>query len=128
MRPPGESPSFYVLKTKKPRPVTRLLGFTREAPAGPGVLNRFDGHEFAVMWALYYKLNHAVCLREERVVFTTAYILSGVKTCTALTHDDVARASRLAAEELYAEAFGYGIAAVISTTASFLMRHGLTPT
>ena len=80
------------------------------------------------MWSFHYELDHAVSLRKKCVVFPTTYVLSWMETCTALTHDNVTSTGCLAAEELHAEAFGYGIAAVISTTACFLMRNDLTPT
>jgi hypothetical protein len=85
---------------KKPR---------RKDGAFPAValLSRNDAHVTAVERAFYFKLDHAFDFREEGVIFTHAYAVTGVELGTALTHDDVARNDFLAAIHLNAKAFGF---------------------
>ena len=63
----------------------------------------------------------------EGVVLAHTYVDTVVKTGAALAHDDIAREDRLAAVDLDAEAFAFGIAAVAGTTACFLVSHLLSP-
>jgi len=50
------------------------------------------------------ELNDAINKGKQRIVFTQTYVFAGVMLRTPLTDNDIAGNSRLAAEQLYAQA------------------------
>ncbi len=68
-------------------------------------------HVFAAELAVTER-DLAVGKRKKRVVLAQADVVARVPLGAALAHDDVARARRLAAEQLHAEALAFTVAAV----------------
>jgi len=64
------------------------------------------------------KLHFAANQCKERVVFAHANAIAGVKLCSALTHEDVARDDLLAAEALYAQTLSVGVPAITGGAAA----------
>jgi hypothetical protein len=58
---------------------------------------------------------------KKRVILAQADVVARVPLRTALTHDDVTGARRLAAEQLYTESLALAVASVAGRTACFLM-------
>src|SRR5207248_8542916 len=87
---------------------------------------RHDTHDGLLARALGPELDLAIDQREQGVVLADANIHPGMNLGPALTHDDRARRNRLAAERLYAQTFGLGIAAVTRTAACFFVCHIVT--
>src|SRR5690348_6421875 len=79
-------------------------------------------HVFAAELAVTER-DLAVGKREKRMVLAQADVVARVPLRSALTHDDVAGARLLAAEQLHAEALALTIAAVAGRAACFLMCH-----
>src|SRR3984893_12293253 len=73
------------------------------------------------------KLDHAVGLREQRVVGADTDVHAGAIHRSALTDQDVTREHILAAEFLDAQTLGMGIAAVTSAAARFFVCHEVSP-
>ena len=73
--------------------------------------------------ALLAESDRTVDQREERMILTHAYVLTGVVNRAALTNDDVARLCELTAEQFDAESLAFRLAAVLRTTYTFLMCH-----
>lgn len=61
----------------------------------------------------------------DREIAAHVNVIAGVVLGTALTNDDVACFSNLTAEELHAKALTVTVAAVIGTTYTFLVCHGI---
>src|SRR5918994_201751 len=83
---------------------------------------RHNVHELAAKLAVS-EGDTAVGKRKEGVVLANADVVAGVPARAALTHDNVAGACRLAAEQFDAEALALAVAAVAGTAACFLMCH-----
>src|SRR5688572_10018864 len=83
---------------------------------------RHNVHELAAELAVS-EGDTAVGKRKEGVVLANADVVAGVPARAALTHDNVAGAGRLAAEQFDAEALTLAVAAVAGTAACFLMCH-----
>src|SRR6476646_10259569 len=79
-------------------------------------------HVFAAELAVA-ECDLAVAKRKKRMVFAQADVVARVPLGAALTHDDVAGARLLAAEQLHAEALALTVAAVAGRAACFLMCH-----
>jgi hypothetical protein len=60
------------------------------------------------------------------MITTATYVHTGVHTGPTLAKNDATRSNRLTAKYLYAEAFGFGIAAVLGAAACFLVCHAGT--
>jgi hypothetical protein len=67
--------------------------------------------------------NLAVSKRKEGMILAQADVAARVPLGAALTHDDVAGASLLAAEQLHAEALALTVASVAGRAACLLMCH-----
>ena len=67
--------------------------------------------------------NRSVNEREQRVVLTHTYILTGVVNRTTLADDDVAGLSELTAEQLDTESLALRLTAVLRTTYTLLVCH-----
>jgi hypothetical protein len=65
----------------------------------------------------------AIALGVQGVIPANTDIDSWMNSCAALTNDNVARNYLLAAKNLDAQAFGFGVATVFTTTACFFMCH-----
>ena len=61
---------------------------------------------------------------KKRMVLAQADVVALVPLRSALTHDDVAGARVLAAEQLHAKALAFTVATVAGRAACFLMCHG----
>src|SRR6185369_6497704 len=83
---------------------------------------RHNMHVFAAELAVAER-DLAVGKRKEGMVLAQADVVARVPLRAALTHDDVAGASLLAAEQLHAEALALTVAAVAGRAACFLMCH-----
>jgi hypothetical protein len=101
-------------KTKKPRPVTRLLGIYSNSQSGT-----HHPHLLAVLRATGIKLDFTIGSREQRVVFASTNVVSGMEAGATLSNDDAARGHFLPTKYFDAKSFAFGIAAVTGTTASF---------
>ncbi|BBG29160.1 SAM-dependent methyltransferases [Zymobacter palmae] len=88
---------------------------------------RFDADEFTLFRTFGFELDFTVGQSEERVVLTNTHVSTSVELGAALTNDDVACCSSLAAEQFYAEAFGLGVASVTRTTCCLLVSHCSAP-
>ena len=72
------------------------------------------------MGALLAESNHPVRLGKECMVLATAHVLARVKLGTPLSDDNVSGLHFLPTEQLDAQAFRYGVATIIGTTACLL--------
>lgn len=68
--------------------------------------NRHNVYGLTTQMTLDRKLHFTIGLREQCVVPTTAYILSGVELRAALTNDDVPSKYFLTAKFFHAQSFG----------------------
>src|SRR5215813_9146200 len=87
---------------------------------------RFRHREYRHVRATFgfgVELNATVDLGEKRVVLADTHIVARVPLGAALTHDNIARETRLAAEQLHAEALAVGVATVARRSAGFLVGH-----
>ncbi len=57
------------------------------------------------------------------MILAEAHAVTGMELGAALTHDDVAGLDDLAAVQLHAKAFAFGIATVTSRTTRFFVCH-----
>jgi hypothetical protein len=81
-----------------------------------------DTYEGAVSFT-GFECNCAVSKGENGIIFTHADAASGVEFGSTLTDDNIACDGGLPAEEFYSEALAFTVAAVITTTYTFLMCH-----
>ncbi len=84
---------------------------------------RNDAYVAATEGAFNLELDHAFHFREQSVIFAHTNAVASVELGAALTHDDVAGLDDLAAVQLHAKAFAFGIATVTGTTTSFFVCH-----
>ena len=108
---------------KKPRTNTGLLGHSIERFRLAGV----NAHKLAVLRALLFEFDVTVGFCIKRMVPADPYIDTRMKPRAALAHDDIARNNLLTAVYLHAQAFGFGVATVLATTACFFMSHFAIP-
>src|SRR5690606_2427822 len=107
---------------KQKSPVARDGALSASADSGG-----HDAHIATAEGALHFELDRTVHLGEQGVVLADAHAHAGVVLGAALTHDDVAGLDGLAAEQLHAKAFTFGVAAVAGRTASFFVCHESNP-
>src|SRR6266853_3994834 len=89
-------------------------------------LHRYDGDIGAALG--FGAVRHAaVDQRKQRVIPAQANVFARMPLGAVLSHNDIAGTTRLAAEQLNAEALARGIAAVARGSACFLVRHGGLP-
>src|SRR4051795_3284200 len=79
-------------------------------------------HVFAAELAVAER-DLAVGKRKEGMILAQADVVARVPLGAALTHDDIAGAGLLAAEQLHAEALALTVAAVAGRAACFFMCH-----
>src|SRR5215470_17451235 len=93
---------------------------------GRSLHHRYDGDVGAAPG--FGAVRHATVNQcKQRVISAQADVLARVPFGSVLSHDDIAGTTRLAAEQLDAEALARGIAAVARGSAWFLMRHDGLP-
>src|SRR5260370_33939908 len=104
------------------------------APADLGLIHRLFGRslhrcdgDVGAAPSLRTVRHAAVDQRKQRVIPAQADVLARMRFGSVLPHNDIARPTRLAAEQLDAEALARGIAAVTRGAACFLVRHGGLP-
>src|SRR5262249_14308535 len=89
-------------------------------------LHRYDGDVGAA--PSFGTVRHApIDQRKQRVIPAQANVFARMPFGPVLPHDDVAGTTRLAAEQLDAEALARGIAAVARGSTCFLVRHSGLP-
>src|SRR5712691_11429618 len=81
-----------------------------------------------VLFAFVLKLHDAINQGKERIGAPHTDIVPGFERRTALSHQDMAGAHRLAGEALHAEAFADTIAAVGGAALAFFVCHAASPT
>ena len=91
------------------------------------ILASLDAHKLPVLGAFFLELHVTITLREQRVIAADANIQARMKTRAPLTNKNVARNDLLAAENLDAQAFGFGVTAVLTAAACFFMCHAVVP-
>jgi hypothetical protein len=72
------------------------------------------------------ELNNSVSESEERVITTSAYVVTSVVSATTLTNEDVPRANNFTTELLHTEALSCAVSSVSGTSYRFLMCHDIT--
>ncbi len=86
-----------------------------------------DAHELPVFRAFALELHLAVSFCEQGMISAYADVGTRVKPRSALTNDNIAREHGLTAIDLDAQAFTFGIAAVLAAAACFLVCHKSVP-
>ena len=82
-----------------------------------------DAHKLPILWSFLLELHVAIALRVQGVIPANTDIGASMKSRATLTYQNVACNNRLATKRLDAEAFGFGVATVLTTTACFFMCH-----
>jgi hypothetical protein len=80
--------------------MTRLLALFS------GSLSRFDTCELSVLRTFDNKLDHTIGFGKKRMVFTTAYIFTGMNSSTPLTQYNITCSRLFPTKKFYTKAFG----------------------
>ncbi len=86
-------------------------------------LLRFNAHKLPVLWSFLLKLHVTITLRVQGVIPTNTDIDAWMNSSATLPNENVACNHPLAAKNLDAQAFGFGVTTVFTTTTCFFMCH-----
>ncbi|VUX55356.1 protein of unknown function [uncultured Woeseiaceae bacterium] len=84
---------------------------------------RLNAHKLPVLWPFLLELHVTIALGVQGVVPAHADVDASMNSCAALTNQNAAGVNLLAAKNLDAQAFGFGVPTVFTTAACFFMCH-----
>ena len=84
---------------------------------------RLDAHKLPVLWPFLLEFHVTIALCVQGMVPANTNIDTCMNPGATLTNQNAAGVNLLAAENLDAQAFGFGVATVFTTTTCFFMCH-----